>query len=714
MNRRDDDPPRNVFSGDARAPVIQARDIGEIQINMPLVERTRPVPRGLPRAPLRLVNRDHEMECLDELLEEADSAPGPVVAILSGMRGVGKSATGSHWTNRVRTRFSDGDLSVDFAKRRRDGAVSVSEVLADLIRELESPEFAVPQTLAERTRTFGQITASRRLLMLCDDVATAAEIKPLLPNGAGSVVVITSNFHLEELVHDGASLILVDPLDEGAALALLRKMCGKQRIDSESEEVGRLLEICGGLPVALCVCGARLARRRSHSVAQLVEEIEDEASRLGSLSGEGGSVKAVFDSAYVDLEAREALLYRRLGIHPGRDLRLAHAAVLTDLPLAEVEAGFDTLEDAHLLEPSHDDFYRQHDLLRIHARERGEDEDVEAAREAALRRLVDWYYASLYRADRVVGFDRLRLGPEEPPAVEADLLPNFDSPTDVFGWFDAERPNLMAVLRAAAEREWDDRIWQMGEAMWLMLFNRQVYEDWAEVTKLGVESAGRTGNRAAEARMRALLARAYHDRGELNRALSELNAGLAAAVPAGHGEVIAAIHEYLGTAYMSKGEYAKAIAEYEEARDFFVANGMRRGTALQDYHLGAALTKQGEPAKALAPLQSAVECMREIGDDLNLARSMLHLGRAQKGDGSAEEARKTLHTSLQIAVSLGMRHVEAQAHETLAEIASEADEAEAAAAHRRYAYEAYREIGHPRAEEMYGEADGRTGSGHRR
>lgn len=704
MNRKGEEPLQNVFSGDAHAPVVQARDIGEVQINMPPVERAKLVPRGLPRAPLRLVNRDQEMERLDELLEESSSAPGPVVAILSGMRGVGKSATGSHWTNRVRTRFSDGDLSVDFAKRRRDGAVSVSEVLADLIREFEPPQFAVPRTLAERAQAFGRITASRRLLMLFDDVATAAEIKPLLPNGAGSVVVITSNSHLEELIHDGASLIPVDPLEEEAALTLLRKMCGKQRIDQEAEEVERLLEICGGLPVALCVCGARLARRRNRNVAWLVGEIEDEARRLGGLSGEGGSVKAVFDSAYVDLEPREALLYRRLGIHPGRDLRQVHAAALADLPLAEAEDGFDVLEDAHLLEPSHGNFYRQHDLLRIHARERGEDGEV--ARDAALRRLVDWYYASLYSADRALVAERLRLASEDPPAVEPELLPSFGSQADVFEWFNAERPNLMAVLRVAAEREWDDRVWQMGEAMWLMLFNRQVYEDWAEAAKLGVESAARSGELAAEGRMRALMARAYHDRGEQDRALSELRLALATAESAGHEQLVVSIHEFLGTAYLNKEDYGRAIEEFELSRDFFAANEMPRGLALQDYHLGAALTKRGEPEKALPPLQSAVAYMKEINDELNVARAMLYLGQAEKESGAAEEGKKTLLASLGIAVPLGMRHVEAQAHEALAEIAAEADEAETAAAHRRYAYEAYRAIGHPRAEVMRGEAGG--------
>ena len=386
--------------------------------------------------------------------------------------------------------------------------------------------------------------------------------------------------------------------------------------------------------------------------------------------------------------------------HPGRDLHWAHAAVLGDLAGTEAEEVFGALEDAHLLEPSHGEFYRQHDLLRIHARERAIEEDGEAALEAALRRLVDWYYACLHRADRVVGFDRLRLAPDEPPAVEADLLPRLDSSGDVFEWFDAERPNLMAVLRAAAEREWDDRVWQMGEAMWLMVFNRQLYEDWAESTSLGIESARRAGNGAAEARMRILLARAYHDRGELDRALSELSMAQTTAERTGHEELIAAIHEYIGTAYASKENYSRAIAEFEQARAYFAANEMRRGAALQDKNLGAALTKMGKPGKALAPLRMAVDCMKDIGDDLNLAKSMLYLGQAEKEDGDAAGAKLTLSASLQIAEPLGMRYVEAQAHETLAGIAAKEGETQVAASHRSRAYQAYRDIGHPRAELM--------------
>ncbi len=696
MTAREGESQKNEFSGHADGWVIQAGTIGQIQIQLSERDRMRLVPRDLPRAPLRLINRQLEMESLDRILDESTSAPGPVVAILSGMRGVGKSATGSHWANRVRQRFADGDLSVDFASLRRDGAVSLSEVLADLIRTLESPEFAIPPTFAERVRTFGRITASRRLLLFLDDVTVATEVESLLPHGAGSVVVVTSNFHLEKLIHDGASLIAVEPLAKRDSLELLRKMCGDSRIDDEPAAVERLLEFCGGLPVALCVCGSRLVKARGRTLSWFVDEIEGKDGRLDGLAGKGGSVQAVFDSAYVALDPHSALVYRRLGDHPGREVSGVHIAALANLSVAEAEAGLETLEDANLVEASSNRFFRQHDLLRMHARERAESEESLVLRDECLRRLVDWYEASIYQADRTIGLDRLRISTPESNS-SALGLPDLDSAQAVFTWFDAERANLMAVLREAAKREWDDTVWRMAESMWLMLLNRQLYEDWAETMKLGVEAAGRCRNKAAEARLRTLLARAYQDRGELERALAELRAALSTAESVGHERLVASIHEFIGSAYMAKREYPRAISEFEISRDFFVAHGLRRGTALQDLRLGSALTVNGEARRALPRLHSAVQCMADVGDELNLAKSLLGLGRAQRADGDPEQAQKALHASLEISVPLGVRHIEAQAQEVLAEIATERGDRANAAFHRHYAYLAYAEIGNFRA-----------------
>lgn len=77
MSGKGEDSLRNVLSGEAHARVIQAKDIGSVQIN--LTPRSRRVPRGLPRAPLRPINRDRELELLDKMLEEEVSTKSGLV-----------------------------------------------------------------------------------------------------------------------------------------------------------------------------------------------------------------------------------------------------------------------------------------------------------------------------------------------------------------------------------------------------------------------------------------------------------------------------------------------------------------------------------------------------------------------------------------------------------------------------------------------------------
>lgn len=116
------------------------------------------VPRRLPHAPLRFVNRTPELASLDQLLDRSKQAPGPSMALISGLHGVGKTALGRYWGNQNRGYFPHGDLYGDFSRRRRGGRVDASEVLADFLRELGTADIAIPLQFAERQRLFQKLT----------------------------------------------------------------------------------------------------------------------------------------------------------------------------------------------------------------------------------------------------------------------------------------------------------------------------------------------------------------------------------------------------------------------------------------------------------------------------------------------------------------------------------------------------------------------------
>lgn len=68
------------------------------------------VPRRLPHAPLRFVNRTPELASLDRLLDRSRQSPGPSMAVISGLHGVGKDSPRPVLGNQRRGYFSHGDL----------------------------------------------------------------------------------------------------------------------------------------------------------------------------------------------------------------------------------------------------------------------------------------------------------------------------------------------------------------------------------------------------------------------------------------------------------------------------------------------------------------------------------------------------------------------------------------------------------------------------
>lgn len=662
---------------------------------------SRPAPRSELNKPMKFVNRRHELAELDELLDRAEHGQGPLIAVLGGLPGVGKSAMGRHWAGLVRERFPDGDLVADFSKRRHGAAVDVSGFLAAFIRELGPPGTVVPPTIDERVDRFRAMTAGRKLLVLLDDVSEAAEVRQLRPAGSESIVIVTSYRPMEELHYEGAEFVPVDPLSPERAEDLLVKLAGKsgstfREYPAETEE---LVKLCGGLALPLCVCASRLMLGRGgRTVSSIVAEVADEQRRLDYLAGKGEySGAAVFGFAYADLSADEQLAYRRLGLHPGLDLASVHAALLGNISAPVAEAQMRALADTYLLEPMADGRYRFHDLVRLHAREREALEESDEEREALLSRLVDWYRACLRKADWALITERLRLAPAE--SIDAPHLPDFPDRESVFDWLEAERANILAVLQSAHDREWDDWVWQMVESLWLFHYNRRHYADWIDATELGIECAQRVGHKDAEARLRTQLAWALAELRHYERAHDELQRADRLVRESGNTGLAGSVREFTGTCYLKEGSYDLAIEAFGEARKVAVATDSNRGIALQDYFTGWALIEKGSFAEARDILRGSLARMRVADDEMFVGRILLRLGQASLRAGEPDEAELSLNEALEVLLTLGMRIEEAETYEELGALAEVRNDGDAANEQRERAQVIYRELGHPRAGE---------------
>jgi NB-ARC domain-containing protein len=457
-----------------------------------------PVADQLPPPIRRFVNRRAELDALDRLTSTPRGGEAPVV-IAHGMSGVGKTATSLHWAHVNRDRFADGRLYADLGR----GGVESGDVLAVFLQALGVPLGAIPVTLAERVALFRSHMVGKRRLLLLDDVKHAAQVIPLIPSSAPeSVVLVTSRESLGELQVNGAGCVELSPLDAENSRVLLALLIGERRVRAEPHAVEQLVDIAAGLPLALQISGARLTVNRRLELSSFIDDLlHAQQERIDV--GAPGSVDLVFSGAYRALSPPAALLYRRLGAHPGSSFTSVVAEAAAGWPAEPID---DLLHELHgrLLVEDRGGWSRFHEPLLLHARGALALEEPEAEEEAA-GRIVGYYADTVERMGRSIDFAW------QLPAAPVGLRGVSDRhlSANVRLWFEVERENLAAVLRTATEHRWDTQAWRIAEALGPEYRRRGHHDEELVVYGLGARAARRSGDAAVEARMLMHLVHAH-------------------------------------------------------------------------------------------------------------------------------------------------------------------------------------------------------------
>ncbi|MEV0265017.1 NB-ARC domain-containing protein [Streptomyces sp. NPDC050617] len=709
----------NELSGNVYGPSVQAGQIhGGItytMIQMPELD-SWPKPDQVPPLTTRFVNRVRELAELDGLLRgsgEGDAGIG--LGLLTGLPGIGKTATACRWAQLSRDLFPDGQIYIDFSALRDGEGGDVSEAVAQGLRALGVVDAYMPTSLAERTALFRTRSAGRRMLVVLDDVNHPAQVRPLVPKGPGSAVLATSNARLGELVLDGARLMPLDPLDHEGGMRFLAARCGEEAVAAERAAAERLVELCGGLPVALRVVAARLAASPRLTMTALAAELADETKRLTGMALRGEhSVSAALGPAYRELEPAAARLYRLLGRLPARTFDDGTAAVAADLAPADTGPLLDDLVTAGLLDVTPEGRYRQHDLVRLHARERAAEEEPQTALRALTERVVTHYLALTALADRAIRADRLRIADLDgflsgapDPFADADQAAG-PQPLE---WLEAERANILAVLREAARHGLHTPVWQLAEAFTVLFLHRRHLAEWKESLELGAASATESVVPAAEARLRSLLSRPLMDLGAYDRARTELEAAVACADVSGHTVLRASVQEFSGR-YWDRFDPARAMAAYRLSLELNTEAGEERGAAIAAYFLGCAQDAGGDHRGALETLRGAYERLTERGDARMAARALAALGAAHDHAGDTGEATRALTAAARVLREVDATHYEAQALVLLADIEERTGGGRAAVrAHLARALEIYSAGGSPEAETLRERLEGPESQG---
>ncbi|HET6294622.1 MAG TPA: BTAD domain-containing putative transcriptional regulator [Kribbella sp.] len=292
---------------------------------------------GLPARVVGFVGRAAEVE---RVRGAATAAGGVCVVTIDGMPGIGKTA----FALEVAAALSDvpeRQVYLDL-RAHREGSVSVVDALGKLIR-MVGLDGSLPSAIDELTSVWRAL--GQRILLVLDDAADAGQVRQLLPNAPGSVVLVTSRARLTGL--DRTVAVSLDVLSATDAARL-----------GASGEVEKW---CAGHPGAIRHLVDRVRDRQPWTAARLTARLRDQPARCQELA----EVHALFDSTYKALPEEVRRFYRLLSLIPQFDIR--RAARLIGLDQQEVEPMLDRLLDQHLVTEPAPGRFALRPIVRDHA-----------------------------------------------------------------------------------------------------------------------------------------------------------------------------------------------------------------------------------------------------------------------------------------------------------------------------------------------------------
>ncbi|SER15394.1 DNA-binding transcriptional activator of the SARP family [Lentzea xinjiangensis] len=624
------------------------------QLHQVILESRVPSPaalnahRQLPMDIAEFTGREAELRRLCE--------PGPqttvVISAIEGMAGVGKTKLAVRAAHRLVRRYPDVQLWADLHGFDPDELpADPAAVLESFLRLLGVPGAQIPESLEERAALYRDRLAGRRALVLLDNVAGEDQVRPLLPGGSTCMVLVTSRRALLRL--DGAKSVFLDVFTPGEALALLSRIAGADRVDADRAAAERVAELCGYLPIAVALAAKRLARRPQWTVRDLVAQLE----RGGGLGARG-----VFDLSYQALPDNQRRLFRLLGIHPGEDVTADSAAALAGLTPYEAGDLLEMLLDEHLLQQHTPGRYSLHDLLRAYAVEQVTAAEPPPARATARRRVLDWYVHTSWNSARQLNPQRaLEIAPAD-PAVHPRAFTDRDS---ALLWCDAERANLVAAVRDAAEHGLPEQSWNLAQCLWDFFNLRKHRADWIDAHGVALAAARSVGDRAAEGRMLITLGIALREVRRHDEAIECNRQALAIFRAVGDRARQEPVLNNLGIVYMDLGRTDDALSCYEQSAEIARELGHPHTEAVTLNNIGLLHADAGRFDLALARYLRALEIRREIEDPYSEAILLNNIGEVYRGLLDFPAAVSHVDRALETFRAIGDRYGQAESLDNL-------------------------------------------------
>jgi tetratricopeptide (TPR) repeat protein len=547
------------------------------------------------------------------------------------------------------------------------------------------PGPAIPDSLDERAEIYRSLLADKRILIVLDDAAGEGQLPLLLPGTGDCVVFVTSRARLTGL--PGARTFDIDVMDFDEAHQLLCNVIGRERVTAEPAAAATLIELVGGLPLALRILAARLSARPKWSLAWMLDRLSDERHRLNELAHGNLMVRASLALTYDGLEPAAQRLLRLLGGLEFSSLPRWVAAALLNESFERAADLLELLVDVQMLEISSIDLdgsyrYKLHDMIRLFAREQLEEQEPAEVRAAGLLRIADgWLSIASEAHRRVYGGDYTIVhGPSPSWQVDRGYLDAVLS--DPLSWFEAERLNLASAVSMAAAAGLTQHCWDLAVTLVTLYELGGDADAWEHTHRVALDQAEAAGDRRGAAVVRCSMASLQLSRNQPSTARELAQAALGVFLELGdlHAQAMArrnlasadhltgrsdsaaegyraalvcfqAVGDTIGQAHvlaqlaqleLDAADLAGAEEHLDEA--LLICRGVdnQRVDAQIRYRLAGVMVAQRRYDRAERLLAEALSSVRESHDVIGMSLILARLAEVKADSGQPEEARELL------------------------------------------------------------------------
>ncbi|MFJ7907015.1 NB-ARC domain-containing protein [Kitasatospora sp. NPDC096204] len=668
------------------AHVHQAVQAGQVRdIHFHTAAPPRQVPRQLAAVTRVFTDRKHDFAALDGLLASLPEGTAPVI-VITGSGGIGKSALVSHWGRRHAKRYPDGQLLVQLGAGGVGGPAPATETARSLLRGIgDGTAEQLPWKEADLQALWRSSAATRRLLVVLEDAATADQVVPLIPATSECLVVVTSRSPFPVLAALGAHHHHLGPLAPAHAVQLLSRILGEDRVRAEPAAAEALARTCQGSPLALGLAAGAVVLTPARSLA----------SHPALAAADLESLPMTTAVALASLPEPEARLLRLAALIPAPDLDHLTMAAATATPTARTLQLLHELSARHLIDhtgrqPVRGDVYRIRPNVREMIRDQADNQRL------VVQRYLDHLIATAQDiVQRLTPHHRVlprqqRHHPAEPVHITDDRT--------ALDWLEAIAPAVLPALATARTLGEHQAATVLVHDMW-PLFHRLRRTDLSLTChKLGLDSARIWGHPMATYEMTTTLAISHKRTGEHEDALRLYEEGRTLATKDQDPTRIAQCTAGIGATLYEAEQYATAEPELARAIELYADLDDRRGAGLAEILLGSAATRQGNTDLGIPLLQQAIADLESLTppDPLNVARAKVYLGEAQSLAGEHDVAAGTINIAVQEFVRLGHRHWAAYGIEFLGEAAERGSLPALAASWYAASQDQYRNLGSSR------------------